>query len=198
MADAQDPLEPATPHSDSAASVTALLQQWGQGSDTAEHQVFDLVYRELHRLAKVAMRRERADHTLQTTALVNEAYVRLVQASLPWENRRHFYAVAARSMRRILVDHARHRVRQKRGGNAERISLDEVAVVGHEVNADVVALDEALDRLAVFDSRKAQVVELFYFGGLSYEDIAQVVDISAATVHRDLRMAKAWLYQQLR
>ena len=178
-------------------SLTALLHQWSSGSEVAEREVFDLVYQELHRLARNAMRRERKDHTLQTTALVNEAYVRLVQANLPWENRRHFYAVAARSMRRILVDHARERARQKRGGNAERVSLDEVAVVSPAASVDLVALDEALDRLAAFDARKARVIELFYFGGLAYDEIGQVVDVSTATVHRDLRMAKAWLYQQL-
>ena len=198
MASSQGPREPAGTEPDSRASVTALLQQWGEGSDQAEHQVFDLVYHELHRLAKVAMRRERAHHTLQTTALVNEAYMRLVQADLPWENRRHFYAIAARSMRHILVDHARQRNRQKRGAGAQRVTLDEVAVIGPDVNTDLVALDSALDKLTQFDSRKARVVELFYFGGLSYDDISQVVEVSPATVHRDLRMAKAWLHQQLR
>ena len=180
-----------------ADALTDLLREWQAGNEAAEHQVFDLVYRELHRIAQRAMRRERQDHTLQTTALVNEAYVRLADADLSLDNRRHFYATAARCMRRILVDHARQRQRQKRGAAIEKVSLDDVAVAQLEPTVDLLALDEALGRLAHFDPRKARVVELFYFGGLAYDDIASVEQISTATVHRDLRMAKAWLSQQL-
>ncbi len=197
MSPTDDPSPSPSPGAAPQPSVTVLLRQWRAGDEDAERQVFDLVYRELHRIAKIAMRRERQDHTLQTTALVNEAYVRLAQANLSWDDRRHFYSAAATCMRRVLVDHARQRQRKKRGGDAKKLNLDDVAVAHPEPTSDLLALDEALGRLAAQDARKARVVELFYFGGLSYDEIAEVVQTSTATVHRDLRMAKAWLYHQL-
>ena len=179
-------------------SVTALLVAWRAGDDGARDRLLAIVYDELHRQAERVMRGDAPGHTLQTTALVHEAYLRLVHADVPWEDRAHFYAVAARTMRRILVDHARARRREKRGGGLAEITLEESAVIDPRQPPDLEALDEALERLAAVDERKARAVELHYFGGLSYDETARVLDISPATVHRDLRMAKAWLYQQLR
>ena len=158
-----------------------------------------LVYGELRRLAKHHMRRERAGHTLQTTALVHEAYLRLVDASqVKLENRRHFFAAASRSMRQVLVDLARERGSQKRGGAAERVSLDEAMVVGEQRDEGLLALDEALEALAEFDARKSQMVELRFFGGLSVEETAEALDVSVETIHRDWRLAKSWLLRKLR
>jgi RNA polymerase sigma factor (TIGR02999 family) len=184
-------LEPA------AHTVTLLLRRCSAGDEAALGQVIPLVYDELLRLARLHMRRERPEHTLQPTALVHEAYVRLVDADLALEDRRHFFAVASRAMRRILVDHARSRGSLKRGDGAARESLSEGLVAPAE-SSDVLELDDALTRLAALDERKAGVVELHYFGGLSYEEIARLVEISPATVDRDLRFAKAWLHSQLR
>jgi len=156
-----------------------------------------LVYDELRVIATRLMRGERADHTLQATALVHEAYARLVDAQVDWRDRSHFFAIAARQMRRILVDHAKARGRVKRGGGDRPLTLDEAVAVSGDSNENLVELDEALERLAELDERKAKVVELHYFGGLTYDEAAEVLGISPATVDRDLRFAKAWLYREL-
>jgi RNA polymerase sigma factor (TIGR02999 family) len=157
-----------------------------------------LVYEELHRMAHRYMRKERPGHTLQTSALVHEAYVRLVdQTDVEWQNRAHFYGIAAQMMRRILVDHARSRQYAKRGGDARPVSLDEVAIVSEERTAEVIALDEALAGLAVIDQRKSQIVELRFFGGLSIEETAGVLAVSPGTVMRDWTLAKAWLRREM-
>jgi len=157
-----------------------------------------LVYDELRRMAHQHMRKERPGHTLQTSALVNEAFVRLVdQSEVQWQNRAHFFGIAAQMMRRILVDHARSRQYAKRGGDARQVSLDEVAVVSEERAANVVALDDALTSLAAIDSRKSQIVELRFFGGLSIEETAEVLAISPGTVMRDWTLAKAWLRREM-
>ena len=157
-----------------------------------------LVYRELRRLAGHYMRRERPGHTLQASALVNEAYLRLVDyRRMQWQNRAHFFAVAAQAMRRVLVEHARSRQYAKRGGTAQRISLDDVAVLTDQQAAELVALDEALTSLEALDARKARIVELRYIGGLSIEEAAETLGVSTATVERDWRSAKAWLYRAI-
>lgn len=177
--------------------MTGLLASWRLGDSCARDRLVTVVYDELYRLARRTLRGERADHTLQATALVSEAYLHLVGADVPWEDRAHFYAVAARVMRRILVDYARARGRKKRGGGYARVTLDDAFAAAPERVPDLVALDEALDRLAAHDERKARAIELHYFGGLGYEDVARTLGISSATVHRDLRMARAWLYNEL-
>jgi RNA polymerase sigma factor (TIGR02999 family) len=182
----------------SSHEVTQLLLAWSDGDQTALEKLIPLVYEELHRLARHYMSGERPGHTLQTTALVDEAYLRLVDwKNLRWQNRAHFFGIAAQLMRRILVDHARDHRYAKRGGGARKLSLDEVAVVSQERAADLVALDEALKSLAANDARKSQVVELRFFGGLSIEETAQVMKVSPRTVMRDWRMAKTWLYHEL-
>ncbi|MEX2468043.1 MAG: sigma-70 family RNA polymerase sigma factor [Gemmatimonadota bacterium] len=180
--------------------VTELLRAWHQGDDDAVDRLLPLVYGELHRLAHSAMRGESQGHTLQTTALVHEAYVRLVDADLEWEGSGHFLRVAARAMRRVLVDHARARKAQKRGGGAPILALDtlEQVVASTSPPDEVLALDDALDRLFALDERKGRIVELCYFGGLTYDEIADTLEVSPATVHRDLRLARAWLYNELR
>jgi len=178
--------------------VTELLLDWSKGNQAALDRLMPLVDRELHRLAHHYMRRENAGHTLQTTALVNEAYLRLVdQKRMHWKNRAHFFALSAQLMRRILVDHARKRKYAKRGGDAQRISFDEVMAVSSERGADLIALDDALEKLAVIDLRKSRVVELRFFGGLSVEETAEALSVSPLTVKRDWKMAKAWLYNSL-
>jgi RNA polymerase sigma factor (TIGR02999 family) len=178
--------------------VTQLLQQWSQGDDAAVVELTPLVYEELRRLAHHFMEGQRSGHTLQTTALVNEAYLRLADQTNPsWQNRAHFFAVAARAMRQIVVDYARSYQSQKRGGGALKVELDEAAIVSPAQSREIVDLHEALDRLAILDSRKAQVVELKYFGGLNYEEIAEVLKIARATVRRDWEFAKVWLYTEL-
>jgi RNA polymerase sigma factor (TIGR02999 family) len=178
--------------------VTELLTRWSDGDDAALAELTPLVYEELRRMAHRHMGGERSNHTLQTTALVNEAYLRLADQSKPrWQNRAHFFAVAAQSMRRILVSYARSQRSQKRGGGAVKIDLEEAALVSPEESKEIVELHEALERLATLDSRKAQVVELKYFGGLNYDEMAEVLKISPVTVRRDWRFAKAWLYTQL-
>jgi RNA polymerase sigma factor (TIGR02999 family) len=174
-----------------------LLGAWRSGDEGALEALTPLVYSELRRLAGHYMRSERAGHTLQATAVVNEAFMRMVDMDVPWQDRAHFFAIAARSMRRILVDHAKAHRREKRGGKNTDLTLDEALVVSAEPDPDLVNLDEALQRLEALDERKAQVVELHYFGGLTYDEIAEAMEISAATVHRDLRMAKAWLQNEL-
>jgi RNA polymerase sigma-70 factor (ECF subfamily) len=179
--------------------VTQLLGDWSGGDEEALAKLFPLMEPELHRLAHHYMSRERAGHTLQTTAVLNEAYLRLTDnTSLPWQNRTHFVAVAARLMRRIMVDHARERRSLKRGGDAVKIALDEAALVTEERSDELLALDEALGELAAQDSRKSQIVELRYFGGLTVEETAQFLKLSQRTVEREWTMAKAWLYRALR
>ena len=174
--------------------ITRLLKDWGDGDQSALDKLMPLVYDELHRLAHHHMRREKPGHMLQTSALVNEAYLRLIDASqVDWQNRAHFFGIAAQLMRRILVDHARKLRYQKRGGDAHQVSLDEALVVSEERAADVVALDDALKGLAEIDQRKGQIVELRFFGGLSIEETAEVLKVSPGTVMRDWTLAKAWL-----
>jgi RNA polymerase sigma factor (TIGR02999 family) len=178
--------------------VTDLLQQWSRGDDAALAELTPLVYEELRRLAHHHMGGQRPDHTLQTTALVNEAYLRLADKTNPnWQNRAHFLAVAARAMRQILVSYARSQQAQKRGRGAVKVELNEAALVSPEESKEIVDLHEALEQLATLDSRKAQVVELKYFGGLNYDEIAEVLKISRVTVRRDWEFAKVWLYTEL-
>ena len=175
-----------------------MLQAWSKGDKNALDQIIPIVHEELKRLAHIYMRGERPGHTLQTTALVNEAYLRLIDAdNVSWQDRTHFFAVAARLMRRILVDFARSRNFQKRGGEANRVSFDEALQVSLEPDPDLVALDAALDDLAKVDQRKAEVVELRYFGGLSIEETAEALQVSEETVKRDWRLARSWLLKQL-
>ena len=177
---------------------TELLTHWSHGDDAALAELTPLVYEELRRLAHHFMEGQRPDHTLQTTALVNEAYLRLADQTNPnWQSRAHFFAVAARAMRQILVDYARSYQTQKRGGGALKVELDEAAIVSPEESQEIVDLHEALERLAALDSRKAQVVELKYFGGLNYDEMAEVLKISRVTVRRDWEFARVWLYTEL-
>lgn len=181
-----------------SGEITQLLQALRAGDREAEDQLLDVVYGELHRIAARHMRRERIDHTLQATALIHEAYVRLIdQQAKDWQNRTHFYAVAAQVMRRILVDHARTHGTAKRGGGQYKVSLDDALPLTTEQSDALVALDEALSRLSKFDPRKSRIVELRYFGGLSVEEIARALGISSRTVKRDWTVAKAWLYGEL-
>ena len=183
---------------DSSEEVTRLLAAWSDGDTSALEKLLPLVQNELHQLAHRYMRRERAGHTLQTTALVNEAYVRLVgQREVRWQSRAHFLAIAAKMMRRILVNHARDRAAEKRGGGARPVPLDDAAVVSDERAAELVALDEALDSLAGLDERKSRIVELRYFGGLSVEETAEVLGIHPNTVTREGGQAKAFLHREL-
>jgi len=178
--------------------VTELLAQWSHGDDAALAELTPLVYEELRRLAHHHMGGERPEHTLQTTALVNEAYLRLADQTNPsWQNRAHFFALAARAMRQILVNYAKSYRAQKRGGGAIKVELDEAAIVSPEQSKAIVDLHEALERLGTLDSRKARVVELKYFGGLNHGEIAEVMKISTVTVRRDWVFAKAWLYDEL-
>jgi RNA polymerase sigma factor (TIGR02999 family) len=183
---------------DSPKEVSQLLLAWSDGDQAALDKLVPLVYEELHRLAHRYISRERAGNTLQTTALAHEAYLRLVDAQgVQWENRAHFFAVAAKTMRRILVDLARARRNLKRGGEIQQVSLDGVLLASPERGADMVALDEALVRLAALNPRQSQVVELRYFGGLTEEEVGEVIKISPRTVRSDWRRAKAWLYREL-
>ena len=176
-----------------------MLLQWGQGDQTALDRLIPLVQRELHQIARRCMAGERAGHSLQATALVNEAYLRLINAKdVAWHDRAHFLAVAARVMRRILVDHARAHHYQKRGGGAAHVTLDEALVVVSEPDQDFVALDDALTALAVVDERRSQVVEMRFFGGLTLEETAEALQISRDTVKRDWNVAKLWLLRELR
>ena len=178
----------------SPQQVTQLLAAWGSGDQAAFDELMPLVYEELRRLAHHYMSRERPGHTLQTSALVNEACLRLVdQKSIRWQDRAHFFGIAARLMRQILVDYARKRNYAKRGGEARRVSLDEAMIISEERAAEVVALDDALKSLAEIDPRKSEIVELRFFGGLSIEETAEVLHISPGTVMHDWTLAKAWL-----
>ena len=181
----------------SPADITQLLQAWSQGEASVLEKLTPLVYKELHRLAHRYMSFENPGHTLQTTALVNEAYVRLVSNRANWQNRAHFFAISAQLMRQILVDFARSRHQWKRGGKAQRVSLDEAVVSAEGPDADLVALDEALRALAEVDPRKSRVVELRFFGGLSIEETAEVLKVSDLTVSRDWKLAKLWLLRQM-
>ena len=182
----------------STQEVTEMLVAWSNGDESALERLIPLVHDELHRLAHRYMNQERPGHMLQTTALVNEAYSRLVDSShVRWQNRAHFFAVSAQLMRRILVDFARSRKYLKRGGDAVQVSLDKVLAITPEQDLDVVALDEALNALAAIDERKSRVVELRFFGGLNIEETAEVLKVSPDTVMRDWRLAKAWLLREL-
>jgi RNA polymerase sigma factor (TIGR02999 family) len=181
-----------------AHELTELLLAWGNGDEEALAQIAPLVHAELYRLAKRYMSRERPDHLLQTSALINEAYVRLIDwKAVRWQNRAHFFGVAARAMRQILVQMARERGCQKRGGGARQVSLDEAMTIGAGLDEDLVSLDEALGALAQFDARKAQVVEMRFFGGLTEDEIAAALDVSPETVRRDWRLARSWLRRKL-
>jgi len=178
--------------------ITHLLLAWGDGDQTALEKLMPLVYEELRRVAARHMRRQGPGHTLQTTALVNEAYVRLIDSSqVRWQNRAHFFAVSAQMMRRILIDFARSRRYLKRGGGVQQVSLDETLAVAPERGSDLLELDEALTRLAALSGRQAQIVELRYFGGLSEEEAAEALKISVRTVQRDWNLARLWLYREL-
>lgn len=178
--------------------VTGLLQAWGQGDEAALQKLVPLVYDQLHAAARRYMAGERLGHTLQATALIHETYLRLVNVrQVKWQNRAHFFAICAQLMRRILVDFARSRGYQKRGGGAQRVDFDEALMVGSEPEANLVALDEALRQLAEVDPRKSQVVELRFFGGLDVKQTAEVMKVSADTVMRDWKMAKVWLLREL-
>ncbi len=182
----------------STKEVTGLLIAWSNGDQGALEQLTPLVYSELHRLAHRYLGRERSGHTLQTTALVNEAYIRLIDlGEVRWQNRAHFFAIAAQTMRRILVDYARARHSDKRGGRAHPVSLDEALEVSDERAADVIALDDALKALAELDQRKSRIIELRFFGGLSIEETAEVLGVSPGTVMRDWTFAKAWLQREI-
>jgi RNA polymerase sigma factor (TIGR02999 family) len=182
----------------SPKSITQLLIEWREGDESARDKLIPLVYDELRRLAHHYLRGERSSPTLQTSDLVNEAYLRLVDhKGMRWQNRAHFYAVAAQAIRRILVDHARSRGAAKRGGRADLIGLDEAATLPQQQAADIVALDDALRELAVFDSRKSKIVEMRYFGGMTIEETAQALEISTATVSRDWDTARAWLLRAM-
>ncbi len=191
MQSAAQPDEPAVDE------ISRLFRAWSDGDQSALERLTPIVYDELHRLARRYMKRERPGHSLQTTALVNEAYMRLVDYErMQWQNRAHFFAVSAQLMRRILVDHAR-RHNLKRGGAVQHVSLEEASVVGGGQDTDLVALDDAMNALARIDPRKVQVVEMRFFGGLSVEETAEVLKVSPVTVKRDWRAAKVWLYREL-
>src|SRR6185503_3465608 len=178
--------------------ITGLLVAWSNGDKEALHQLLPLVEKELHRLAAGYMRREKPGHILQTTALVNEAYCKLInQKNVHWQNRAHFFGIAAQLMRRILIDQARSKKRAKRGGSDIRVSFNEANILGQAKDLDIVALDEALERLAAIDEQQSRIVELRFFSGLTVEETAEVLSISPATVKRDWSMAKAWLHREI-
>ena len=184
--------------SSESQEVTQLLVDWGNGDQAALDRLLPLVNNELRKLAKRYMRRENPGHSLETSALVNEAYLRLIdQRHVQWQNRAHFFGIAAQLMRRILIDHARKAQYQKRGGGAVKVTLDEASAVTESRAAELLALDEALDKLTAMDARKGRIVELRFFGGLTEEETAEVIGISLPTVQRDLRLAKAWLRRTL-
>lgn len=173
--------------------ITELLRAWTGGDRKSLDELTPLVYDHLHRMAEKLFRSERSDHTLQPTALVNEAFTQMIATDVAWQDRSHFFALAARLMRRILVDHARARFAAKRGGRSEPLPIDDVVIASPEANSDVLELDEALGRLAATDARKAQILELHYFGGLNFEEMSEVLGTSVSTIGRELRFAKAWL-----
>jgi RNA polymerase sigma factor (TIGR02999 family) len=182
----------------SAPGITQLLERWGQGDEAALDELMPLVYGELHLLAGAYLRRERHDHTLQPTALLHEAYLRIVdQRSTRWQNRTQFFGVAAQLMRRILVDHARAHCAAKRGGNRYHVSLRDVGAFGEQPDVDLLALHDALNRLAEMDPEQGRIVELRFFGGLTIEETAEVMHVSHSTVERDWKLAKAWIKREL-
>jgi RNA polymerase sigma factor (TIGR02999 family) len=183
---------------DSTEQITELLTNWSRGEKAALERLVPLVYPELRRIARHQMARENPDHTLQTSALINEAYLKLVdREKVDWQNRGHFFAVSAQVMRHILIDHARKYLYTKRGAGAHHVPLEEAAIVDEKRSEDLVALDEALNALAILDPRRSQIVELKFFGGLNAEEIAEVMDISPSTVQREWRAAKAWLHHTI-
>ncbi len=184
---------------DKTQEISQILLEWGKGGKEASDKLMPLVYDELRRQAARYLRRERPGHTLQTTALIHETYLKLIdQKNVDWQNRAHFYGIAAQAMKRILIDHAKARHREKRGGAAENLPLDEARfVVSDETNVDIVALDQALTRLAAFDPRQASIVDLKFFAGLSIDDIAETLEVSPATVKREWNSAKAWLFSEI-
>jgi RNA polymerase sigma factor (TIGR02999 family) len=179
------------------SDITGLLQAWGQGDENALDALAPLIYDELHRLARRVFAGERRGHTLQPTALVNEAYLQLMKAEVPWQDRAHFYALSGRLMRRMLVNHANARNAEKRGGKAVNVTLNESLDAGVTVDAELLKLDEALTQLASIDERKAQLIELQYFGGLSFREMEAVTGLSSSTIDRHLRTARAWLKAEL-
>jgi RNA polymerase sigma factor (TIGR02999 family) len=180
-----------------SGEITQLLVAWSHGEETALEMLTPIIYGELRRLAQSYMRQERADHTLQSTAVVHEAFIRLIDQNVEWKSRAHFFAIAAKMMRRILVDHARARSTSKRGAGMPRVDVEEQAIESQERSVDLLALDEALEHLARIDPQRSRIVELRYFGGLSNEESANVLGISPATVQRQWSGAKAWLYREL-
>ena len=184
---------------DNSRQITELLVAWNEGEESALNQLLPVVERELRRIAHNYMRRENPGHTLQTTALINEAYLKLIdQHSVKWQNRSHFFALSAQIMRRILLNHARDNKRDKRGGGAEHVNLDDVYVLSQEKGSELIALDEALERLAEFDKTKSRIVEMRYFGGLTIEETGEVLGIAPPTVSTHWRLAKAWLQNEIR
>lgn len=181
-----------------SGQVTRLLIDWRSGNERALDELTPLVYDELRQVAQARLRGENAGHTLQATALVHEVYLRLVAADIDWKDRVHFFALAATTMRRILVDHAKAKRRVKRGGGAGKRSLDDIATISAEPQEGILELDDALEQLGAIDARKARVIELIYFGGLTYDEAAEALGVSAVTIHRDLDFAKAWLHRALR
>ncbi len=182
-----------------AADVTRLLQEWTNGEEQALDRLVPQIHRELRKLAASYLRKERPEHTLQPTALVNEAFLKLIdQRAVKWQNRAHFFGIAAQAMRRILVDHARARGAGKRGDGVRNVPLDDAMMAGGTIDIDLIALDNALTRLAVIDPQQSRVVELRFFGGLTMEETAEVMHISPATVGREWRMAKSWLFAEIR
>lgn len=185
---------PASPESE----ITRLLAEWRDGDQAALEELTPLVYQELRKLAQSYLRRERPDHTLQPTALINEAYLRLAKQDFPeWQNRRHFYGVAAQLMRQILVEHARAHAAEKRGGEERTLSIDDALTFSDEKAAELVALDDALLALAKFDERKVRILELRYFGGLSLEETAAALELSIASITHEIRLARAWLRKEM-
>lgn len=179
------------------ANVTQLLQEWRHGDALAGEHLSAIVYHELHRLARGIFRNERSNHTLQPTALVHEAFLHLVGSDVEWKNRAHFFAVAARQMRRILVNHALARRTAKRGGGSVAVSVEEIEKLPSGATTEVSDIDDALERLAAFDERKSRILELHYFGGLTYDEMAEAMGLSTSTLHTELSLAKAWLRQEL-
>ena len=183
---------------DERQDISGLLKAWNEGQENALEEVLPLVARELRRMAHAQMRREGANHTLQTTALVNEAYLKLVeQKNANWQSRSHFFAIASKLMRRILLDHAKERLREKRGGGALHVELDEAVLLSVGKSAEIIALDEALDRLSKIDALKSKIVEMRHFGGMTVEETAEVLEVAPITVMRHWSLAKAWLEREI-
>lgn len=185
------------PEDSDASEVTRILKDWHSGDERAMNKLMPLVYGELQRLARCQMRGERRDHTLQPTALVHEAFARLVDADVDWQDRTHFYSVAARAMRRILVDHARSRARDKRRADGQRVTLEDAMISGDAPPDELIDLDRAIGRLERLDPRKAQLVELHFFAGLTFDELATALAVSRSTVKRDMRLARAWLHRAM-